>query len=82
MADCQLSCVLTGRPLKVVWVDPPALQANISLLTNPVDDNFVSVTAVVLEEDSQPSQGTTFSYSSTSLVKHKCEFLLVETHIW
>lgn len=65
----------------MLWVDPPALHANLSLLTNPVDDNLVSVTAVVGKNESEgaPADGIQFSYVRDSLVKHKCECLVVKT---
>lgn len=72
---------LTCSPADVLWVDPPALQANLSLLTSPVDDNFVSVTAVVGKNESEeaPADGIQFSYVRDTLVKHKCEWLVVKT---
>lgn len=74
---------LTCSQANVLWVDPPALQANLSLLTSPVDDNFVSVTAVVGKNESEeaPADGILFSYVKGSLVKHKCEWLVVKTKI-
>ncbi|NP_001347763.1 interferon gamma receptor 1 precursor [Takifugu rubripes] len=61
-------------PKEDMWVDPPALQANISLNIDPSDDNMLSVIAVVGQNESEPApdNGITFSYSRESLVQQKC----------
>lgn len=65
----------TSSTPKEMWVAPPVLHANVSLLTDPVDDNMLTVTAFIGQNKSKPAGGTTFSYSKVSLVKQKCECL-------
>lgn len=64
-------------------MNPPALHANVSYLTNPADDNMLTVTAVVGQNESEaaPADGILFSYFRGSLVEHKCECLLLKTQI-
>lgn len=66
---------MTRSPSEDMWVDPPALHANISLPIDPSDDNMLSVVAVVGLNESEPApeKGLTFSYSKESLVQQKCE---------
>lgn len=76
-AEALLSSPLTcSRPVQV-WVDPPALHANVSLLTDPTDDNLLTVSAVVGQNESEraPAGGILFSYDKASLAKRKCECL-------
>lgn len=72
---CISFVLFTSSTPKEMWVDPPALHANISFLTDPMDDNMLTVTAVIGQNKSKPAGGTTFSYSKVSLVKQKCECL-------
>uniref|UniRef100_A0A3Q4AZ71 Uncharacterized protein n=1 Tax=Mola mola TaxID=94237 RepID=A0A3Q4AZ71_MOLML len=59
---------------KVIWVDPPILQANISLMSDPTDANYLTVTAVNErnESDFAPPEGITFSYFMGSPATQKC----------
>lgn len=58
-----------------LWVDPPALQANVSSLSDPNDDYSLDVTAVVgaNESDNAPPNGIAFSYFMSSPAELKCE---------
>ncbi|KAM3605959.1 uncharacterized protein V6R79_008041 [Siganus canaliculatus] len=64
---------LLSHPTDVL-VEPPALQANISFLSDPRDEYYVHVTAVVGQNKSAvaPPGGITFSYIYSSTVKQKC----------
>lgn len=59
---------------RVVWVDSPTVQADVSFLSDPVDEYFVTVTAVVgqNESDVAPPDGLTFSYFEDTLTSQKC----------
>lgn len=59
----------------VLWVDSPRLQADVSFLSDPNNDYFLQVTAVVGQNESQsvPEDGVTFSYFKDSMVNQKCK---------
>nr|XP_033469345.1 interferon gamma receptor 1-like [Epinephelus lanceolatus] len=72
--DIQSTNGLNGHPNEV-WVEPPApLQADVSFLSDPSNDYFLTVTAVIgqNESDSAPEDGITFTYFKDSPVKNKC----------
>ncbi|XP_034753456.1 interferon gamma receptor 1-like isoform X2 [Etheostoma cragini] len=63
---------LSGDP-SFVWVVPPAeLQANLSNLTDPTDAYFVTVTAVMGQNESTPTPGIIFSYFKDNPEGQKC----------
>lgn len=80
-AETEPLSFVTHSPTEDIWVDPPALHANISLTVDPSDDNMLSVVAVVGQNESEPApdNGITFSYSRESLVQQKCKNLFVKT---
>ncbi|NP_001347799.1 interferon gamma receptor 1-like precursor [Labrus bergylta] len=53
-------------------VEPPALQADLSFLSLPSEDYYVTVSAVIGENKSELSEGIDFSYFKDSLVSKKC----------
>ncbi|XP_060896042.1 interferon gamma receptor 1-like [Labrus mixtus] len=55
-----------------ITVEPPALQADLSFLSLPSEDYYVTVSAVIGEDKSDSSQGIEFSYFKDSLVSKKC----------
>ncbi|XP_058506722.1 interferon gamma receptor 1-like isoform X2 [Solea solea] len=61
-------------PADAVWVDPPALQANVSSLSDPDNEYFLTVTAVIGQNESvsAPPDGITFSYFMDSPTTQKC----------
>lgn len=59
-------------PPKTLWVNPPSLQADLSFLTDPNEDYYVSVTAVVEGTESASPKGISFSYYEDSPVSQKC----------
>uniref|UniRef100_A0A1A7YGV1 Fibronectin type-III domain-containing protein n=1 Tax=Iconisemion striatum TaxID=60296 RepID=A0A1A7YGV1_9TELE len=66
---------------RVVWVDQPPLQANLSYLSNPNAEYFLTVTAVIGQNESDPSSGIVFSYFHGSLVKQKCSLDLPPVNV-
>lgn len=67
-----MSCFYSSR---VLSVDPPAQQVDLSFLSDPNNEFFLQVTAVIGEDESEfvPHDGITFSYFKDSLVKQKCK---------
>ncbi|KAI3363354.1 hypothetical protein L3Q82_011979 [Scortum barcoo] len=57
-----------------IWVDPPNLKAVLPVFSDPSYDYFVSVTAVVGENnsDATPPDGIRFSYFKNSQEEKKC----------
>ncbi|XP_069549023.1 interferon gamma receptor 1-like [Brachyistius frenatus] len=57
-----------------LWVEPPALEANLSFLSNPQEVYFVTVTAVIGENESVSSSddGISFSYTDGFPAIQKC----------
>lgn len=64
ITDCQRN----------LWVEPPALQADLSFLSQPGNDYNVHVSAVIGKDESgpAPSDGIEFSYFMDSIVERKC----------
>nr|NP_001348130.1 interferon gamma receptor 1-like precursor [Monopterus albus] len=64
---------LNGHPSEL-WVDPPALQADVSFLSKSDNDYYLEVFAVVGKNESEPSpqDGISFSYFKDSLSAQKC----------
>ncbi|CAJ1067131.1 interferon gamma receptor 1-like precursor [Xyrichtys novacula] len=54
------------------WVDPPALQADLSFLSETDLEYYVTVTAVLGGNQSAPSKGIEFSYFQDALIGQKC----------
>lgn len=54
-----------------MWVDPPAQQQDVSFLNDPQNDYFLSVTAVIGQNESPPTD-IVFSYSRSSPAEQKC----------
>ncbi|XP_069000524.1 interferon gamma receptor 1-like [Embiotoca jacksoni] len=57
-----------------LWVEPPALEANLSFLSNPREVYFVTVTAVIGENKSvsHPDDGIAFSYTDQFPDTQRC----------
>ncbi|XP_061824784.1 growth/differentiation factor 10b [Nerophis lumbriciformis] len=57
-----------------LWVDPPHLQADVSFLFDPDNDYFLTVTAVLGENQSEPApaDGIDFSYYRNSPASQIC----------
>ncbi|XP_061767635.1 interferon gamma receptor 1-like [Nerophis ophidion] len=57
-----------------LWVDPPHLQTDVSFLSDPNDDYFLTVTAVLGENQSEPApaDGIVFSYYRNSQASQIC----------
>lgn len=70
----------TSQPL---WVDPPTLQADVSFLSDPTNDYYLTVTAVMgsNESDPAPSEGILFSYYSQSQATKKCSMDLPPVNV-
>ncbi|KAM9848160.1 growth/differentiation factor 10b isoform 2-T2 [Aulostomus maculatus] len=66
-----------------LWVTPAALKANVSFLSDPSDDYFLTVTAVVglNESEPAPNDGIVFSYFMDSPAPQKCSLDLPPVHI-
>ncbi|XP_070834272.1 growth/differentiation factor 10b [Chaetodon trifascialis] len=62
------------RPPSVLLVDSPNLQADVSFLSDPSDDYYLTVTAVIglNESDPAPQDGIHFSYFMDSPAHQKC----------
>ncbi|XP_077350930.1 interferon gamma receptor 1-like [Festucalex cinctus] len=58
--------------LSPVWVDPPDMQADVSFLSNRMEDYFLQVTAVLGEEKSEAADSSSFSYYMNSAAAQKC----------
>ncbi|XP_078128479.1 growth/differentiation factor 10b isoform X2 [Sander vitreus] len=72
--DIGAQSSLNGAP-NVVWVDPPAeLQADLSFLSDPSNDYYLTVTAVMGQNESIPAphDGIMFSYFKDSPEGLKC----------
>ncbi|XP_032396878.1 growth/differentiation factor 10b isoform X2 [Etheostoma spectabile] len=62
----------SGDP-SFVWVDPPAeLQADLWFLSDPTNAYFLTVTAVMGQNESDPTPGIIFSYFKDSPEGQKC----------
>lgn len=57
-----------------LWVEPPDLQADVSFLSDPINEYYVTVSAVVGDERSEasPPEGIIFSYIQASQAQYKC----------
>ncbi|KAM6997188.1 growth/differentiation factor 10b [Tautogolabrus adspersus] len=53
-------------------VDPPALQADLSFLSQPGEEYYVTVRAVIGKNKSESPEGIEFTYFKDSLVSNKC----------
>uniref|UniRef100_UPI0037E80C85 growth/differentiation factor 10b n=1 Tax=Semicossyphus pulcher TaxID=241346 RepID=UPI0037E80C85 len=62
------------RPPVEHWVEPPTQQISLSSLCEPSEDYYLSVTAVVgdNESESAPPEGINFSYFMDSQASQKC----------
>ncbi|XP_035029519.1 interferon gamma receptor 1-like isoform X1 [Hippoglossus stenolepis] len=60
-----------GSP-SVLWVDPPALWANVSAFSDPTNEYLVFVTAVLGRNESVTSNKLTYSYFMDSISSQKC----------
>lgn len=72
--DIGATIDLNGSP-DVLWVSPPAeLQANVSFLSDPDNDYYIAVTAVIGQNESHeaPHDGISFSYFKDAPVVQKC----------
>lgn len=58
-----------------LWVEPPDLQADLSLVSNHTEEYLITVTAVMGENESYPSpseDGIAFTYREDSVAPQKC----------
>ncbi|XP_073337860.1 growth/differentiation factor 10b [Pagrus major] len=64
----------TSSPPKKIWVDPPNLQADVSFSSDPTNDYFLTVKAVIGQNESVdvPSDEIVFSYFKSSPANQKC----------
>ncbi|XP_019944961.2 growth/differentiation factor 10b [Paralichthys olivaceus] len=69
-----------GLPTQL-WVDPPALQANLSSFSDPSNAYLVLVTAVVGQNESAADEEITFSYFHGSSSSQKCSVDLPPVNI-
>lgn len=72
--DIGSTADLKGYP-NMIWISPPAqLQADVSFLSDPTNDYFLTVTAVIgqNESDYAPYDGINFSYFKDSPADRKC----------
>ncbi|KAM7408467.1 hypothetical protein PAMA_002272 [Pampus argenteus] len=63
-----------------LWVEPPTLQADVSFLSDPSDDYFLSVTAVIGHNKSD-SEEIDFSYYQNSQASQKCSLDLPPVNV-
>lgn len=58
-----------------IWVKPPVQEADVSFLSDPNNEYFLQVTAVIGDNNSEPvpPDGITFSYFKDSPVNQKCK---------
>ncbi|NP_001348102.1 interferon gamma receptor 1-like precursor [Kryptolebias marmoratus] len=72
-----------GSCKKVVWVDQPPLQANLSFLSDPDFMFLLQVTAVwgLNESAPSPSKGISFSYFTSEPVAQKCSVDMPSVHV-
>ncbi|KAM8738664.1 growth/differentiation factor 10b isoform 2-T2 [Acanthopagrus schlegelii] len=63
-----------SSPPQVIWVDPPNLQADVSFSSDPRNDYFINVKAVIGQDESAaaPPGGIKFSFFKGSLANQKC----------
>lgn len=62
-----------SRKSDELWVEPPDLRADISFLSDVSDSYLITLTAVIGENESAPSDEIMFSYyPDAPLVTHKC----------
>ncbi|XP_035461505.2 interferon gamma receptor 1-like isoform X1 [Scophthalmus maximus] len=61
-------------PASVLWVEPPALQADVSSLSNPDNEYHMYVVAEIGHNESEPAppDGISFSYFMDSGTSQKC----------
>ncbi|GAA6231610.1 interferon gamma receptor 1-like precursor [Lates japonicus] len=66
-----------------LWVDPPALQVNLSFLSDPSNEYSLQLIAVIGEEESEPTptDGISFSYFMNSPVSQKCSLDLPPVNV-
>ncbi|XP_060942981.1 interferon gamma receptor 1-like [Limanda limanda] len=78
--------ILKSKSLpSVLWVEPPALWADLSEFSDPSNNYFVLVTAVNGQNESESSEELTYSYYMDSYTHQKCSVDLppvnVTTHL-
>ncbi|XP_030298273.1 growth/differentiation factor 10b [Sparus aurata] len=63
-----------SSPPREIWVDPPNLQADVSFSSDPTNDYFINVKAVIEQDESAgaPPGGIKFSYFKDSPADRKC----------
>lgn len=66
-----------------LWVDSPSLEADVSFLSDRNDEYFLTVSAVIGENTSEPvpPDGITFSYFQGALVDQKCSLDLPPVNV-
>lgn len=64
------------RTAEVMWSDPPDLQVDLSAFSDPDDYYYLTVTAVIgqNESESAPADGFTYSYYMDAATNQICAF--------
>ncbi|XP_033956516.1 growth/differentiation factor 10b [Pseudochaenichthys georgianus] len=70
-----------ARPPKESWVEPPAKQADVSFLSDPRNEYIISVTAVIGQNESAPTDSIEFSYFQDALSERKCSLDLPSVNV-
>ncbi|XP_076599120.1 growth/differentiation factor 10b [Chaetodon auriga] len=70
----RVDILTMSRKPSQLWVNSPNLQADVSFLSDPKDDYYLTVTAVIGQNESDPAplDGISFSYFMNSQVHQKC----------
>lgn len=73
--ESYLNLICFPSSPKMLSVHPPTLQADVSFLSHPSDAYYLTVTAVIGQNESDPAppDGITFSYFMNSPAHQKCE---------